>query len=285
MKFFCFGLGYTARYVLEALGSEAELIGGTCRTLDKLREYRQKRLPITLLDDVDVQKIREATHILVTIPPFEDAGDIVLEDFVNPILSNQNLQWLGYLSTTGVYGDHGGGWVDEETKSQPHSVRSSRRLDVEKAWLDLFKKHKTPVHIFRLAAIYGPGRSPFVDIENGRAKFIDKPGQYFNRTHVKDIAGMLAASMKKPTPGEIYNIADDMPCSALETQEYAAQLLGIDPPEPQPFDQVILSVMQREFYAANRRVTNHKIKDKLAYNLLYPTYKEGLKAIYEEEYQ
>lgn len=283
MRLFCFGLGYTAQYLIRHLNDQLLHVAGTCRGIEKIREMKRKSVSACLLEDVKAEDLIRSTHILVSIPPFEDVGDVVLSDFIDVIKEHRNLKWFGYLSTTGVYGDSDGAWVDEDTIPSPASIRARRRLMVEQQWLELFYQHQVPTHIFRLAGIYGPFRNIMADIKMGRAKSIDKPGQYFSRTHVEDIAGMLAASMYKPTPGEIYNVCDNEPTSSVEVQQYAAELLGVQPPPIVPYGEAILSVIQREFYATNRRVRNSKIKERLAYNLLYPSYKEGLKAIFDQQ--
>ena len=282
MKLFCFGLGYTAKHLTFQLGDKLESVVGTCRSVEKIKDLKRKNIAASLLEDVNKDDILNATHILISIPP-DDIGDVVLADFLDIIKQHKNLSWLAYLSTTGVYGDHQGEWVDEETPPTPNSARSKRRLNVEEAWLEAHRTHQVPTHIFRLSAIYGPYRNLFSDIHAGRIKSIHKPGQYFSRTHVDDIAGILAHSMQSPTPGEVYNICDDLPSSTMEVQQHVASLLHVAPPPVIAYEDAALSVMQREFYATNRRVKNDKVKSRLAYNLLYPTYKEGLTAIFEQK--
>jgi nucleoside-diphosphate-sugar epimerase len=279
MHLFCFGLGYTSLNLARKLKQQGWNISGTCRSLEKQRELKREGIQAFLFSEPDLKSLNNATHVLVSIPPFEDAGDIVLEYFESALLNAPQIKWLGYLSTTGVYGDCGGAWVDETTIPTPHSVRTKRRLDVERQWFDLYQSKNLPVHIFRLAGIYGKDRNALLGILDGSARVINKAGQVFSRIHVDDIAGILHASMLKPTAGECYNVGDDHPCSAMEVQQFAAELLGKPSPEIIPYEQAILSIMQREFYSANRRVSNAKVKRELAYNLLYPTYKEGLTAL------
>lgn len=279
MHLFCFGLGYTALHFAAECMDQGFKVSGTCRSLDKQRDLKQRGIRAHLFENITADMLSDVTHLLISIPPFEDTGDMVLSYFQDAIVAMPKLQWVAYLSTTGVYGDHQGAWVDESTEAKPHSVRANRRLEVEQQWLDLYKTHQLPVHVFRLSGIYGPGRNALVGVHDGSARCIDKPGQYFSRIHVEDIAGFLIASLKNPHPGTIYNLADDVPSSALEVQQFAAELLNKPCPPVVRYEQAILSVMQREFYSANRRVSNKKAKSDLAYNLLYPSYKEGLQSL------
>ena len=176
------------------------------------------------------------------------------------IAVTRGLAWLGYLSTTGVYGDRGGGWVDETSQLQPTGDRGRRRVAAEKGWLDLWNRRGVPVHIFRLAAIYGPGRSAFDALRAGTARRICKPGQVFSRIHVEDLANVLIASMERPRPGAVYNVCDDDPAPPAAVVGYAAELLGIEPPPLVPIEAAGLSPMARSFYDDNKRVANGLIK-------------------------
>ena len=202
-----------------------------------------------LLFDSKLQIAPDVTHLLISAPPDEN-GDPVLKLFQEQLqrLAKQ-LRWVGYLSTTGIYGDRGGDWVDEESPLEPNTTRGHRRLDAEKSWLRLYKDYGMPVHLFRLAGIYGRGRNQLLTVKNGSAKRIIKPGQIFSRIHVEDIAGVLAASMAKPNPGRAYNVCDDEPCPPQEVVEYAANLLGLPVPPEIPFEQAELSPMAKSFYA------------------------------------
>ena len=194
-----------------------------------------------------------------------------------------SLVWLGYLSTTGVYGDRSGGWVDEESELHPSGERGRRRVAAEAGWLDLWRRSGAPVHVFRLAAIYGPGRSPIEALRVGTAKRIAKPGQVFSRIHVEDLASVLAASIARPQPGAVYNVCDDEAAPPEAVVAYAAGLLGIAPPPLVPFEEAGLSAMARSFYDDNKRVSNARIKSELGVTLRYPTYREGLAAILRAE--
>jgi nucleoside-diphosphate-sugar epimerase len=193
------------------------------------------------------------------------------------------LGWVGYLSTTGVYGDRAGGWVDESGELRPTGDRGRRRVAAETAWLDLWRRRGVPVHVFRLAGIYGPRRSAFDSLRQARAQRIDKPGQVFSRIHVDDIAAVLSVSMAKPNPGAIYNVCDDDPAAPAEVIAYAAGLLGIELPPLVPFAQAELSDMAQSFYADNKRVRNDRIKRELGVELAYPDYRQGLAAILKRE--
>ncbi len=221
----------------------------------------------------------DVTHLLISAPPGEN-GDPVLHLFGEQLqrLSKQ-LKWVGYLSTTGVYGDRGGDWVDEDSPLEPTTARGQRRLEAERSWLRLHSDFGLPVHVFRLAGIYGPGRNTLLNVRDGSAKRIIKPGQIFSRIHVEDIAGVLAASIAKPHPGRAYNVCDDEPCPPQEVVEFAANLLGLPLPPEIPFEQAELSPMAKSFYAESKRVSNRRIKTELGYKLIYPNYRDGLAAI------
>jgi nucleoside-diphosphate-sugar epimerase len=186
-----------------------------------------------------------------------------------------NAAWIAYLSTTGVYGDHGGGWVTEESPLAPNTERGARRLAAERQWLAL----PQPAHLFRLAGIYGPGRNQLLTVVDGTARRIIKPGQVFSRIHVDDIAATLEASIASPNPGRAYNVCDDEPCPPQDVVAYAAKLLGKPVPPDIAFVDAALSPMARSFYADSKRVSNRRIREELGVKLLYPTYREGLKAL------
>ena len=195
----------------------------------------------------------------------------------------RGLEWIGYLSTTGVYGDTGGAWVDETATPAPTGARGRRRLAAENAWLAFGERHGLAVHVFRLAGIYGPGRNALATVRRGAAKRIDKPGHVFSRIHVADIAQVLAASIAKPNPGAIYNVCDDEPAPAADVVAHACALLGVAPPPLTPLDEADLSPMARSFYADNRRVSNARIKNELGVALRFPDYRAGLASLLAEE--
>ena len=279
---FGFGFGYTARVLARRLAAEGWIVGGTCRTADKASEAgfpvevfdRDHPLPPKALDGV--------THLLVSVPP-DAAGDPALAVHGEDIAEIEGLRWLGYLSTTGVYGDRGGGWVDETAELSPSGERGRRRVAAEAGWLDLWHRRGVPVHIFRLASIYGPGRSPFDALRAGTAKRIDKPGQVFSRIHVEDLAHVLARSISRPRPGAVYNVCDDDPAAPEAVIAHAAALLGMPAPPLVPFEHAELSPMARSFYDDNKRVSNRLIKSELGVTLQYPDYRAGLAAILADE--
>ncbi len=222
------------------------------------------------------QALDEATHLLISVGPTA-AGDPVLDRLGDQIARiAPRLKWVGYLSTTAVYGDHGGDWVDETTPPNPASKRGQWRMDAEAAWGAI---PDLALHIFRLAGIYGPGRGPFAKVRSGTARRIIKPGQVFSRIHVADIAQVLAASIARPDPGAIYNLCDDDPAPPQDVIAHAAELLGMPIPPAIPFDTADLTPMARSFYGENKRVRNDRIKDALGVELIYPGYREGLAAL------
>ncbi|MBW4549732.1 MAG: SDR family oxidoreductase [Aphanocapsa sp. GSE-SYN-MK-11-07L] len=224
------------------------------------------------------EALQGVTHVLTTIPPDRQGIDPVVHCLLSD-LERLKLTWFGYLSTTGVYGDTHGAWVDETTPTNPQHGRSRQRVAAETSLL----KASLPTHIFRLPGIYGLGRNTFDRLRAGKAQRIDRPGHVFSRVHVDDIVQTLWRSMQQPTPGEIYNICDDQPSEASSLITEAAELLGIQPPDLIPFSQVQMSPMAASFWSECRRVSNRKIKDKLGVQLLYPTYREGLREIRQQE--
>ncbi|MDO8353943.1 MAG: SDR family oxidoreductase [Aestuariivirga sp.] len=274
----CFGFGFSARTFAAQLDKRVWKISATSRDAEGIAEIEAqgfRGLPF----DSTLQVAPDVTHLLISAPPGEN-GDPVLQLFEEQLrrLSKQ-LQWVGYLSTTGVYGDRGGDWVDEDSPLEPNTARGQRRLEAEQSWLRLHRDFRLPVHVFRLAGIYGPGRNQLLNVRDGSAKRIIKPGQIFSRIHVEDIAGVLAASIAKPNPGRAYNVCDDEPCPPQEVVEFAADLLGLPLPPEIPFEVAQLSPMAKSFYADSKRVSNKRIKTELGYRLIYPNYRHGLCAL------
>jgi nucleoside-diphosphate-sugar epimerase len=281
-RLFVFGLGYAARALATALKAEGWSVAGTARTaegcaaLDEAGFEAHRFADDHPLDNADAA-LAEATHVLLSIPP-GPRGDPVLARYGELLTRLRPLEWVGYLSSTAVYGDTGGEWVSEASWLKPGSDRARRRVEAERGWLDLRRQQFLPVHVFRLPGIYGPGRSAIDDLRAGTAKRIDKPGQVFSRIHVDDIAGTLRASMARRNPGGIYNVADDLPAPAHEVVAHAAGLLGIAPPPLVPVAGAGLSEMGASFYAECRRVRNDRIKTKLGVVLKHPDYTSGLAA-------
>jgi len=273
---FIFGMGYSARFLAQRLLIDQWQVDGTKRKIEDLESEAIRFFPFDSHQKPQWE-LPEASFILSSIPP-DSSGDPVLRYFSEQ-LSNRSNCWLGYLSTTGVYGNHEGAWVHEETPCRPSGARQKKRLEAEGQWRDL------GAHIFRLAGIYGPGRSAFDQIALGKAKLISKPGHQFGRIHVADIAGILHAAMQKPNPGEIYNLADDEPAEPLDVTRYAFSLLGESAPDPLDYWKAELTPMARTFWQDHKKVRNEKIKTDLGYKFLYPTYRDGLKAIWAERSQ
>jgi nucleoside-diphosphate-sugar epimerase len=271
---FCFGLGYSARILAQRLQAKGWEIRGTTRRPEKAQALEAQGWRMFAFDrdrPLPPAALAGVTHGLTSIAP-DEAGDPVL-DLHGPDLGA--LDWIGYLGTTAVYGDRQGGWVDETTPIEPTLARADRRARAEAAWLE----SGLPVHIFRLAGIYGPGRNAFVNLKDGTARRIVKPGQLFSRIHVEDIATVLEASIAKPRHGAVYNVCDDEPAPPQDVVAHAAELMGVTPPPEQPYETAELSPMARTFYKDSRRVRNELIKRELGVRLAYPTYRDGLSAL------
>lgn len=283
-RLFCFGFGYTAAAVAGALRAEGWSVAGTCRDDSKRAALAAQGIEAHRFErgrKLDPAALEGATCILSSVPPDAD-GDPVIGAHGADLARLKGLSWVGYLSTTGVYGDRKGGWVDEGSARDADSARGKRRVAAEDAWLALHRDHGVPVHLFRLAGIYGPGRSALDAVRAGTAQRIDKPGQVFSRIHVVDIVRTLRASMARPAPGRAYNLADDLPAPPQDVVAYACELLGVAPPPLVPFAQARLSEMARGFYAECKRVRNARIKTELGVALAYPDYKAGLDALYAQ---
>ncbi len=279
-KLFCFGLGYSARTLVSQLRGQDWQIYGTARSLEKLSQIISMGVESHVFDGQTASAtardaIVKTTHVLVSAPPGSN-GDPVLAYHAKDLASAPSLEWIGYLSTVGVYGDWQGEWVDENTPPRPLSERSRCRLEAETAWLEFGARTGKRVRIFRLSGIYGPGRGPFEKVRTGTAQRIIKPGQVFNRIHVDDIARVLIASMSGRGQHSIYNVTDDEPAPPEDVVTFAAGLLGISPPPEIDFDTANLKPMAASFYSENKRVRNARIKDDLAVALAFPTYREGL---------
>lgn len=264
------GHGYTASALAARLLPLGWTIIGTCRDPARAAVLRAAGVEPLLLPADLSPALARASHILAAAAP-DAQGDPFLRA-AGAELRASRPQWVGYLSTTAVYGDHQGAWVDEATPINPQSLRALQRVEAEKAWLDT----GLPVHIFRLAGIYGPGRGPFEKVRDGSARRIIKPGQVFSRIHVDDIAETLLASIRRPNPGAVYNVCDDDPAPAEDVLSHAAHLLGLPEPPAVPYDEAEMTPLARSFYAESKRVRNDRIKAELGVNLRYPDYRAGL---------
>ena len=272
----CLGFGYCARALARAAADDFAAIAGTARSPERVRALAAEGFAARPFDRPDI--LDGATHILVSAAP-DEAGDPVLAALGGRIAAEPGLEWIGYLSTTAVYGDREGGWVGEEDAPRPGSPRAERRLAAERGWLEFGAVQGVPVQVFRLAGIYGPGRSALDRLRAGAARRIVKPGHVFCRIHVEDVARALLASIARPAAGRIYNLADDEPASQAEVVAFAARLLGIAAPPEEPFESADLAPRARDFYAACRRVRNGRIKRELGVALAYPSYREGLRRL------
>ena len=272
-----FGHGYSARALAALLVPAGWRVIGTTRSADKAAEIAQTGVEPLIRPGSDISgALRDATALLISAGPDKD-GDPVLRHLHGQITAHAaQLEWVGYLSTTGVYGDHDGAWVDEETPLTPSTARGQARVAAEAAWQAI---PGLPLHIFRLAGIYGPGRGPFSKVRAGTARRIIKKGQVFSRIHVEDIAQVLDASTRQPRPGAIYNLCDDDPAPPQDVIGHAAELLGLPLPPEVDFETADMTPMARSFYAESKKVRNDLIKRELGVVLKYPNYRSGLKAM------
>ncbi len=284
-RLFCFGMGYTAQALAAELAVDGWAVAGTVRDPAAHGDLAARGWQLYPFDserplDDAPAALAGTTHLLSSVPP-DEAGDAVLVHHGADIAGLETLAWAGYLSTTGVYGDRRGGAVDESSERSAASQRGLRRVAAEDGWLALWRHHAVPVHLFRLAGIYGPGRNALETVRQGRARRIRKPGQVFGRIHLDDIVQTLRASIARANPGAAYNLADDEPAPPDEVIAHACALLGVDPPPLEEFEAVedSLSPMARSFYGESKRVSNRRIKDELGVTLRWPTYREGLKGL------
>lgn len=287
-RLFCFGFGYVAERLAHQLANRGFAIAGTTRELARKRESLAASAHAQLAATCSLhpfdgrgpmpnpEALAGTTHLLHSIMPDED-GDPVLRWHAEHIDALPELIWIGYLSTTGVYGDHQGAWVDEDTPRRPTLARTKRRVAAEDAWLE------RGARVFRLAGIYGPGRSALERVASGRAQRIIKPGKLFNRIHVDDIVTVLVRSIEqtrvRPHEGRAYNVADGHPAGSHEVLEYAAELLGVTLPPAVPFEQAELSAMARTFWQDDVRVSNERMLAELQVTLAHPDYRAGLQAL------
>jgi len=276
-----FGHGFSAQALAKRLLPLDWRIIGTSRSEEKLAAIHASGVEPRIWPGADMQPALDAaTHLLLSAAPGPN-GDPVLQALGPEIAKRaEQFEWVGYLSTTGVYGDHQGDWVDETTPLNPETKRGIARVNAESDWQAIKGLN---LHIFRLAGIYGPGRGPFAKVRNGTARRIIKQGQVFSRTHVEDIAQVLEASIRKPNPGAIYNVCDDDPAPPEDVIAYAAELLGLPTPPAERFEDAEMTDMARSFYAESKKVRNDLIKSELGVNLRYPNYRTGLEALLAAE--
>jgi hypothetical protein len=280
MRLFCFGYGYSAEALARKLSPRLAEVAGTRTNPDAVAE--SGAVLAAYKGDGPSAEVRRllagSTHALVTIPP-DLEGDAVLRDFADDIATLPDLAWIGYLSTVGVYGDAKGAWVDETSPVRPLTERSLRRVEAERAWLDFGAGTGRRVEVFRLAGIYGPGRSVIDSLRTGTARRVVKPGQVFNRIHVDDIARVLAAAIDKDMGYRVFNVSDDEPAPPEDVVAYAAELLGVPVPPSVELEAAGLSGVAASFWSECKRVRNDRIRKSLEVELLYSTYREGLRAL------
>lgn len=283
MNLFVFGLGFSGRTFAERRIARGDHMSGTVRSRDKAHALSAAGIAAHVFgpdggDSTIDADLAASDALLISVPPGM-SSDPVLKSYAAQIAAAPNLRWIGYLSTIGVYGDHGGAWIDEQTPTTPTHVRSIERADAEQAWLAFGNTNNIPVHVFRLAGIYGPGQSQLVQLARGTGRRIIKPGQVFNRIHVEDIARVLDASLERPRAGAIYNVTDNEPAPPQDVVTFAASLCGVEPPPEISLDDAGLTEMGRSFYAESKRVRNDLLRTELGVTLAYPTYREGLTAL------
>lgn len=271
------GHGYSAHSLARLLQADGWHIIGTTRDPAKARAMERAGVEAVMWPTALTPLLARATHVLTSVAP-DGQGDPILRQHRAELAASRP-EWVGYLSTTAVYGDHQGGWVDETTPATPSTLRGEARVLAEQEWSAL----NLPLHIFRLAGIYGPGRGPFEKVRDGTARRIIKQGQVFSRIHVDDIAATLYASIQRPNAGAIYNLCDDDPAPPEDVIALAAELLGLPVPPAIPYDQAEMTPMARSFYAESKRVRNDRIKTELGVKLAYPSYHTGLQALLRDE--
>jgi len=280
---FIFGLGYTAIRIADLLKQKSWRVFGTTRSAEKIPRLQRHGIEAVLYPSPQsfeqIQGLAWATHLLSTIPPDAENDPLLAQHAEAMAKLCPKLKWLGYISSSAVYGDRDGAWVDENTPCYLASAAGEARIRAEKQWLAL----PQPAHIFRMAGLYGPGRNVLTELRAGTAQRVDKPGHVFNRIHVDDMVQTVLASIKQPFPGKIYNVTDDEPASRADVVAYGAELLGMAPPPLVPYAQAQLSPQMRVFYEECKRVKNDRIKQELGVKLQYPTYREGLRQLLADE--
>lgn len=271
-----FGHGYVSKFLIQKLNALGWIIYCTSRKVEIGKPVKNENVTIiNFLDPALPSLIKSSNVILSTVPPNNKIIDPVLDGYAD-IISKDTFEWIGYLSSTSVYGDHNGAWVNEETKCIPSNEQSRVRLLAEQRWLKLYSKNKLPVHILRLSGIYGPHRNCLEQIKNGKYFTIIKKDQFFSRIHVEDICMATIASIKSPTAGKIYNVSDDEPAPINIVQQFAASILNANLLREIPFEVSNLSDQAKYFFNDNKKVSSQKIKEKLNIKWTYPNYIVGL---------
>lgn len=282
-KLFIFGFGFSSTSIAQKAADDFDIICGTSRSQEKVERLRSQGYEAEVFDGTTTPELEaqlaDTTHLVMSISPGEE--DPVLTAFPELIKLTPNLEWIGYLSTVGVYGHHDGAWVDETSELRPVSKRSIQRVEAEEAWTQLAKENNIALSIFRLSGIYGSGRNWFINIEKGTSRRMVKPGQVFNRIHREDIGQAVTLAMRKNI-GEVFNITDDDPAPPQDVVTYAHELMGITPPPEVDFETADISPMARSFYGENKRVSNRKSKDILGLEYQWPNYKDSLKRLWKE---
>ncbi|MCX8253404.1 NAD dependent epimerase/dehydratase family protein [Beijerinckiaceae bacterium RH AL1] len=285
MNLFVFGLGYSAQHFVHLYKHAFEHVAGTVRDAATPRPLAEGAEILHFGQDGAAEEIDErlgqADVILVSIAPGTSV-DPVLARYGRRLAAIKRRQKVLYLSTIGVYGDRGGEWVDETAVPRSENDRSKARIHAERAWLAIAKDPAKTVHVLRLSGIYGPGRNPLVNLAEGKARRIVKPGQVFNRIHVEDIARACAALVAHEGPSDVWNVTDDEPAAPQDVVAFAAEMMGIEPPPEQDFATADMTPMARSFYSESKRCANRKIKDELGLELAYPTYREGIAALWAD---
>ena len=286
INIFCFGFGQVAKYFIYNLSKNYHVnFAVTSREISEKKKifginYKNYHFLDNNFDKIILSEIKNYDHILLSIPP-KNGEDIVFKNF-RKILEKIKIKWITYLSATSVYGDHQGNWVNEESKVNPSTDNGKSRLSAEKVWIEFSKDKKIPLQVFRLSGIYSDENNIFKKIQSDTQNIVNKPNNFFSRIHVEDIANILKVSLQKKIniPGEIFNLSDDYPCSNIEVANYAYNLMGVEKPKMIDVNK-IKNEMLKNFYKESKKVSNKKIKEIFSYKLKYPTYKEGLRKIFD----
>ncbi|MGO4619262.1 SDR family oxidoreductase [Ensifer sp. 2YAB10] len=284
MQVLILGAGYSGMAIARAMAPTATSVVGTTRTEEKAANLEKAGVRPILFDGETISDelaaaLGQATHLIQSIAPGRDGDPMFRASTPDLARLAPNLEWIGYLSTVGVYGDHGGEWVTEDMLRKPVSARSVERVEAEDAWIAFGAKQNIPVAVLRLAGIYGPGRNAFCNLANGTARRLIKPGQVFNRIRVEDIGAASLFLANNGTSG-VFNITDNEPAPPQDVVAEAARLMGVEPPPETPFEQAELSTMARSFYGENKRVSNARMRA-TGFEFTYPDYRVSLAQLWK----